>query len=445
LSGWISNNSNESKLKNMSNIVTHLGQNLPWIGFKNGHNQYTITFTSGGSAFDISTYTFTVNIRKYGASTNALQLTQGSGITNGGATGILTIALTQTQASTTLPASDYFYEITYVKDSKTYALIQGGLTLSSESNPASTTTSVAVSVSLAGSAVNAEVTLAGAGGGSTAAEDIAFAPAGNIAATDVQAAIEELDSEKASAASLTTHTSNTSNPHSVTKTQVGLGNVDNTSDADKPVSTAQQTALDAKVPTSRTVNGQALSANVTIPHSLNYFISGRYISSDTNQIAVSTVAISANTIRAYPIIISRSLTIDEFRIEITTGVASTTARVSIYADNGSTYPGAIVSSSDVATYDSSVATTVANTPSSNITLTPGLYWLGINSNGAPTLRAIQPSSMPAVIGRTSSLANTHGIGYSIAQAYGAMPSTFPASAAVIVSPTNTPLIALRIV
>ena len=45
---------------------------------------------------------------------------------------------------------------------------------------------------------------------------------------------------------LTSHTSNTSNPHSVTKSQVGLGNVDNTSDANKPVSTAQQTALDLK-------------------------------------------------------------------------------------------------------------------------------------------------------------------------------------------------------
>lgn len=38
----------------------------------------------------------------------------------------------------------------------------------------------------------------------------------------------------------------TGNPHSVTKSDVGLGNVNNTSDAEKPVSTAQQTALDAK-------------------------------------------------------------------------------------------------------------------------------------------------------------------------------------------------------
>lgn len=42
------------------------------------------------------------------------------------------------------------------------------------------------------------------------------------------------------------HAANLENPHSVTKAQVGLGSVDNTSDADKPVSTAQQAALDLK-------------------------------------------------------------------------------------------------------------------------------------------------------------------------------------------------------
>ena len=52
---------------------------------------------------------------------------------------------------------------------------------------------------------------------------------------------------KADVSALNSHTLNTSNPHSVTKAQVGLGNVDNTSDASKPVSTATQTALDGKV------------------------------------------------------------------------------------------------------------------------------------------------------------------------------------------------------
>ena len=45
---------------------------------------------------------------------------------------------------------------------------------------------------------------------------------------------------------ITDHLANVSNPHSVTKAQVGLGNVDDTSDANKPVSTAQQSALNLK-------------------------------------------------------------------------------------------------------------------------------------------------------------------------------------------------------
>ena len=43
---------------------------------------------------------------------------------------------------------------------------------------------------------------------------------------------------------LTTHEQDESNPHNVSKSQVGLDNVDNTSDVNKPVSTAQQQAID---------------------------------------------------------------------------------------------------------------------------------------------------------------------------------------------------------
>lgn len=42
------------------------------------------------------------------------------------------------------------------------------------------------------------------------------------------------------------HISDTNNPHNVTKEDVGLGNVDNTSDMDKPISRAMQEALDLK-------------------------------------------------------------------------------------------------------------------------------------------------------------------------------------------------------
>lgn len=52
----------------------------------------------------------------------------------------------------------------------------------------------------------------------------------------------------------------------LTKTDVGLSNVDNTADIDKPVSTAQQAALNLKVPQTRTINGYPLSANVVLKY-----------------------------------------------------------------------------------------------------------------------------------------------------------------------------------
>jgi hypothetical protein len=75
-----------------------------------------------------------------------------------------------------------------------------------------------------------------------------------IAADDANAA-----AAAAAQADITTHAGSTANPHSVTKAQVGLGNADNTSDANKPVSTATQTALNGKV----SVTGQTGTVNLT--------------------------------------------------------------------------------------------------------------------------------------------------------------------------------------
>jgi hypothetical protein len=55
------------------------------------------------------------------------------------------------------------------------------------------------------------------------------------------------------------HETNKANPHAVTKAQVGLGNVDNTSDAAKPISTATQTALNGKAASSHNHS----AANIT--------------------------------------------------------------------------------------------------------------------------------------------------------------------------------------
>lgn len=63
---------------------------------------------------------------------------------------------------------------------------------------------------------------------------------GKVDVTDINSAFTEVDQN------IETHKAKTNNPHGVTAAQVGLGNADNTPDVDKPVSTAQQTALDDK-------------------------------------------------------------------------------------------------------------------------------------------------------------------------------------------------------
>ena len=68
---------------------------------------------------------------------------------------------------------------------------------------------------------------------------------------------------KADDADLTLHENDTANPHTVTATQVGLSNVDNTSDADKPVSTATQTALDLKQDDVVTTRGDVIIGDVS--------------------------------------------------------------------------------------------------------------------------------------------------------------------------------------
>lgn len=63
----------------------------------------------------------------------------------------------------------------------------------------------------------------------------------NLSAAQLNAANSGITAAKVT--SYDSHIVNTSNPHSVTKAQVGLGNVNNTSDADKPISTATMQAL----------------------------------------------------------------------------------------------------------------------------------------------------------------------------------------------------------
>lgn len=83
--------------------------------------------------------------------------------------------------------------------------------------------------------------------------------------TDRQNAIDGLKSTIG--ANLNSHITDYSNPHKVTKAQIDLGNVDNTSDLNKPISNATQLALNKKADANKylPLTGGELTGNLTAP------------------------------------------------------------------------------------------------------------------------------------------------------------------------------------
>lgn len=81
---------------------------------------------------------------------------------------------------------------------------------------------------------------------------------------------------------LETHINNKSNPHEVTKAQVGLSEVDNTSDVNKPISNATQTALNGKF---SATDGNALKQ--TIEDMPNLVVTKGSVSHKNNNISLS--------------------------------------------------------------------------------------------------------------------------------------------------------------
>jgi hypothetical protein len=116
--------------------------------------------------------------------------------------------------------------------------------------------------------------------GTTSIGDVSSTEIGYLNGTtsSVQTQLTSLDTSKAPKENPTF----TGTVSGVTKTHVGLANVDNTSDASKPISTATQTALDAKA----SLSGATFTANVEVDG--NLVVDGNLTVNGTEFIASAT-------------------------------------------------------------------------------------------------------------------------------------------------------------
>ena len=109
---------------------------------------------------------------------------------------------------------------------------------------------------------------------STGVQELA-SPTSGATVADVQQAINDNIADIISAQSdIDTHIADSANPHSVTKSQIGLSVADNTADVNKPVSIPQQAALDLKI--NLTEKGAALGV---VPLNASSLIDSLYLPS----------------------------------------------------------------------------------------------------------------------------------------------------------------------
>lgn len=159
---------------------------------------------------------------------------------------------------------------------------------------------------------------------------------------------------------------------------------------------------------------------------------------------LTTASVTLGTMFAIPFFSVKGNTLDRMLIDVSSGSSGTLFRVGLYASTSATnlYPGALLVGSAEQSFTSTSGvfnTTVSATLAANT-----LYWaVFLCDTAVSSMRTTPISSMCPILGITNAGGNlVPGIGWSVTQAYGALPDPFTASGAVM----NTlvfPMIALR--
>jgi hypothetical protein len=133
--------------------------------------------------------------------------------------------------------------------------------------------------------------------------------------------------------------------------------------------------------------------------------------------ATTTLAMTNNTSYWIPFAVNKSTDVSAISINVSTASNNTSESVGIYNSNlTSLYPSTLLSSVTLATNSTGLKT---GTLATTITLTPGIYWIALASNGAPTLNALAVGSLlPLAYSTTTAVTHYRNTGTTL-------PSTAP--------------------
>ena len=194
-----------------------------------------------------------------------------------------------------------------------------------------------------------------------------------------------------------------------TKETLALGNVDNTTDLAKPISTLAQTALDLiqniiRQPVAKITGG---AVQFGIPN--------------TNFNSVGTSTLVANEVRYVPFTTLADITITALQLEITSGPAGAgNLVVGIYRADLEMQPTGtkMYDSGNIAVANAEVG--LKTLTALTIALTAGTYLVAINTSIAMSLRTL---SSPTIVAGAGMGANALVQRVSVAQTFGVLPNT----------------------
>lgn len=153
------------------------------------------------------------------------------------------------------------------------------------------------------------------------------------------------------------------------------------------------------------------------------YISGLYYdASFMGNVTTPSYAAIANNIDLVPFFTNRDLIVNEFTVGVTTGVAATNVRVLIYEAGDNLRPDRKVYES--ANLSSATSTTAPAVAASFNFVANKVYWIGVHTDGAPTLRGLRDYSVVPMGFNSAATASTGNILLRRSVAFGSAPSAW---------------------
>lgn len=156
-------------------------------------------------------------------------------------------------------------------------------------------------------------------------------------------------------------------------------------------------------------------------------VSGQFRSNNLGAAAflIAAASVDTATIVCHPFIVPETTTYDMIAARaVAAGLAGSLARIGLYADNGSMYPGALLFDSG----DLNISTAGVKSAALNLTLDRGIYWLASIVNDDNPGWMYHDWAAMLQLGVDGTLTGSPAVGWKVAQAFGAFPASFPVGA-----------------